>query len=231
MLTSPGLASDENKPNPDPERKPDKAVLSLASSAPPLDMDLGAMLRSSNARGRDTSTFIGSLLELPRLGANDRRIAFRQAVAELARGAGDEGPSPLEGIRAEALVKGVAAALENGLADDLDWLDPGAAGSALYQLAAALPVGAEQREIGRRVLARLLAGNADTFARMATQMARAGGKGLLSGAVAARIALVVETPIARDIPDAPLAFAIASRRNLAREYVIGPSTRSLPAPR
>jgi hypothetical protein len=39
----------------------------------------------------------------------------------------------------------------------------------------------------------------------------------LSGAVAARIALVVETPIARDIPDAPLAFAIASRRNLARE--------------
>jgi len=216
MLTSPRLASDPNK-------------LLLASSAPPSeDLDLGAVLRSSAARGRDTSLFIGSLLELPRLGASDRRIAFRQAIAELARAAGDEGPSPLEGIRAEALRKGIGAALENGLADDLDWLDPGAAGSALYQLAAALPVGAEQREIGRRVLARLLAGNADTFAVMATQMARAGGKGLHSTAVVARVALVVEIPITRDIPDAPLAFAIASRRNLAREYVSGPSTRSLP---
>ncbi|NUP13554.1 MAG: serine/threonine protein kinase [Polyangiaceae bacterium] len=180
------------------------------------------------ARARDASSFIGSLLDLPRLSGPDRRVAFRQVIAELARGSTDEGPSPLEGIRAEALVRAIGASLEAGLADDLDWLDAGAAGCALYQIAAALPVGAEQREIGRRVLSRLLAGKADSFAVMATQMARAGGKGLLGTSVFARVALLMELPIGLEMPDCALAFAIASRRNLAREYVVGPSTRSLP---
>lgn len=179
-------------------------------------------------RAREASSFMASLLDLPALAAADRRVAFRQVIAELARASTEEGPSPLEGIRAEALVTGAGAALEAGLVDDLDWLEPGAAGCALYQLAAALPVGAEQRELGRRVFSRLLEAKSDAFARMATQMARAGGKGLLSPPVFARVALLVELPINLDMPDAPLAFAIASRRNLAREYVTGPSTRSLP---
>lgn len=155
-------------------------------------------------------------------------MAFRRIVAELSNSANEEMPSPLEGIRPEVLVRGIGAALEAGLADDLDWLDAGAAGAALYQIAAALPPGTEQREVGRRVLARLLQAKSDAFAVMATQMARAGGKLLLSPAVFARVALLVELPIALELRDGPLAFAIASRRNLAREYVIGPSTRSLP---
>ncbi len=180
------------------------------------------------ARARDASSFVGSLLDLPRLSGADRRVAFRQVIAELARGATEEGPTALEGLRPEALVKAVGAALESGLADDLEWLDAGAAGCALYQLAAALPVGPEQREIGRRVLTRLLAAKSDAFAVMATQMARAGGKGLHGGPVIARVALLMEMPISLEMPDGALAFAIASRRSLAREYISGPSTRSLP---
>lgn len=206
----------------------DTRRLALDSSTPPDAPESLALVRAPGHRGRETSSFVGSLLDLPRLGGQDRRVAFRQVIAELARAASDEGPSPLEGIRSEALVKAVGAALEAGLADDLDWLDPGAAGAALYELAAALPVGPAQREVGRRVLARLLAGSATTFALIATRMARAGGKGLSSANVVARVALTVELPIAQEVPDAALSFAIASRRNLAREFVSGPSTRSLP---
>jgi eukaryotic-like serine/threonine-protein kinase len=157
----------------------------------------------------------------------DRRVLFRQALAALARSASEEGPGPLEGIRPEALVKGVAIALEENLFDDLDWLDPGPAGCALYQLAAALPVGAEQRDLGRRVLSRLLAGNAATFAAISALMARAGGKGLTSPPVFARVSLLVELPLALGVNDGALALGIASRRQLARDYVQTRSTRSL----
>lgn len=199
-----------------------------SEASPPAHDSVFVRRHDVRARAREASSFLNSLLDLPRLSGADRRIAFRQVIAELARGATDEGPSPLEGIRGDALVKGVGAALEAGLADDLDWLDSGAAGCALYQLAAALPIGQEQREIGRRVLARLLAAKSDAFAAMATQMARAGGKGLLTPPVFARVAILVELPLGFEVPDSALAFAIASRRNLAREYVVAPSTRSLP---
>ena len=83
-------------------------------------------------------------------------------MAALARATTEDGPGPLEGLHPNALLGGVRAALQAGLADDLDWLAPEAAGAALYELASALPIGSEQREIGRRVLARLVAANAGT---------------------------------------------------------------------
>ena len=180
---------------------------------------------------RDNSFYVSSLLELADASAADRRVLWRQAIAALSRVNLDEGPGPLEGLHPDVLLKGVSAALHAGLADDLDWLSPQAAGVALYMLAAALPVGFEQRELGRRVLARMLAGNAETFTAIATSMAQSAGKGLGSPNVRARIALVTELPLAHAIADGPLALALVSRREFQRDWVSVPSTRSLPARR
>ncbi len=152
-------------------------------------------------------------------------------MAVLARATSEDGPGPLEGLHPNALLAGVRAALQAGLADDLDWLAPAAAGAALYELASALPIGHEQREIGRRVLARLLAADAATFVVIARRMALGGGRGLGSPGTRARIALVAELPIGAGVIDGPLALALASRRALAREWIGEPSTGSLPARR
>src|SRR5580704_8284014 len=149
-------------------------------------------------------------------------------MAALARASTEEGPGPLEGLHAEALLAGVQAALQAGLADDLDWLAPAAAGAALYELASALPLGPEQRELGRRVLARMRAADAGTFAAIARRLALGGGRGLGSPGMRARVALVMELPISSDVQDAPLALALASRRDLAREWIGAPSIGSLP---
>ena len=180
---------------------------------------------------RDPSFYVSSLLELATASPNDRRALWRQAMAALSRPPTEGGPGPLEGLHPDVLLKGVQAALANGLVDDLDWLSPHAAGIALYSLAAALPVGSEQRELGRRVLARMLAGSAETFTAMVTIMAQTGGKGLSSAAIRARVGLVTELPISHEIADGPLALALVSRREYAREWVGAPSTRSLPARR
>lgn len=180
---------------------------------------------------RDPSFYVSSLLELAGASATERRALWRQAMAALARASAEDGPGPLEGLHPDVLLRGAQAALESGLVDDLDWLSPSAAGVALYALAAALPVGAEQRELGRRVLARMLAGNAETFTAMATIMAQTAGKGLSSPAIRARVALVTELPLAHGIQDGALALALVSRREHARDWVAGPSTRSLPARR
>ncbi len=180
---------------------------------------------------RDPSFYVSSLLELASASPNDRRGLWRQAMAALSRAPTEGGPGPLEGLHPDVLLKGVQVALANGLVDDLDWLSPHAAGIALYALAAALPVGFEQRELGRRVLARMLAGNAETFTAMVTIMAQTGGKGLSSAAIRARVGLVAELPISHEIADGPLALALVSRREYAREWVGAPSTRSLPARR
>jgi eukaryotic-like serine/threonine-protein kinase len=177
---------------------------------------------------RDPSFYVSSLLELADASPNDRRGLWRQAMAALSRAPTDGGPGALEGLHPDVLLKGVKAALEGGLVDDLDWLSPQHAGIALYTLAAALPVGFEQRELGRRVLARMLAGNAETFTAMATIMAQTAGKGLSSPAIRARVGLVTELPIAHGIADGPLALALVSRREYARDWVAALSTRSLP---
>ncbi len=181
---------------------------------------------------KDASFYVGGLLDLPKLSQPaDRRAAWRQSVAALARAPVDDGPGPLEGLHPEALLLGVRTALEGGFADDLDWLSTSAAGCALYELASALPLGKEKRELGRRALMRLLEGDAETFVAIATRMARATGRGLSSPAVRARLSLVVDLPIGLGIDSGPLALALASRRDTARDWFETPSTGSLPARR
>jgi hypothetical protein len=178
------------------------------------------------------SFYISDLLDLhERREPSERRAAFRQSLAALARAAADEGPGPLEGVSPQALLQGVRAALQAGLADDLDWLAPSAAGPALYELANALPLGPERRDLGRRVLSWLLDGNAETFAALATRMARTSGKGLSSPGVRARVALLTELPFSAGVPDGALALALASRRELSREWLETPSIGSLPSRR
>ena len=100
---------------------------------------------------------------------------------------------------------GVKARCRAGLVDDLDWLAPAAAGAALYELASALPLGPEQRELGRRVLARLMAADAATFVAIAWRMALGAAQGPRERRqVRARVALVTELPIsARRLRRAP----------------------------
>jgi len=181
---------------------------------------------------RDATFYASGLLELHKLeGAAERRASWRQSMAALARATGEEGPGPLEGLQPEALVAGVRVALQQGLVDDMDWLAPPAAGSALYELASALPLGAEQRELGRRVLARLVAADAETFTAIARRMALGTAKGLSSAGTRARVALVTELPIGVGVADGPLALALVARRELAREWIGVPSTGSLPSRR
>ena len=180
---------------------------------------------------RDATNYASSLLDLQNLGAVERRASWRQSMAALARATTEDGPGPLEGLHPNALLAGVRAALQSGLADDLDWLAPAAAGAALYELASALPIGSEQREVGRRVVQRLQVADAETFVAIARRMALGAGKGLSRPGMRARVALVTELPIGSDVADGPLALALASRREIAREWIDGPSTGSLPSRR
>ena len=173
--------------------------------------------------------YVSGLLDLPKLSDPAERLAaWRQSMVTLAH---EDGADALEGLHPDALAKAVQTALAAGLADDLEWLEPSAAGSALYALAAVLPVGTEQRELGRRVLSRLNSGNAQTFATIAARMARTSAKSMASTAMRARISLVVELPLGLGVQDGPLALALASGRELAREWIAQPSTGSLPARR
>lgn len=179
-----------------------------------------------NSSGRPT----GGLGDLPQLGSvDDRRATWRQTLVTLARG--DDGPSPLEGQPPDALVAAVRAALDDGLVDDTGWLAEPAAGAALYELAAAVPASAEQRELGRRVLARLLQGSAETFAAVATRMALGTGRGLAAAHVRARVALLADLPFSSGVEVGPLCLALVARRALARDFVVQPSTASLSARR
>jgi hypothetical protein len=180
---------------------------------------------------RDPSFFVAGLLDLHKLAPQERRATWRQSMAALARASADDGPGPLDGLHPEALLLGVRAALQGGLVEDLDWLAPSAAGTALYEIASALPLGAERRDLGRRVLARLLDGNAEVFVAIATRMARTTGKGFANPGVRARVALVTELPIGLGVGDGALALALAARRELAREWIDLPSTGSLPSRR
>jgi hypothetical protein len=181
---------------------------------------------------RDATFYASGLLDLDKVeDAAGRRALWRQSMAALARATAEDGPGALEGLAPNALLGGARAALRSGLADDLDWLAPAAAGAALYELAWALPLGPEQRELGRRVLARLLLADAETFVAIARRMARGGGRGLATPGMRARVVLVAELPIAAGVADGPLALALASRRDLAREWIAVPSTGSLPSRR
>lgn len=154
-------------------------------------------------------------------------MAFRAAMLGLARGAEEAGPGVLEGVDEAKLIEAVQLALGSGLFDDLDWMAAPAAGVALYTLATALPAGQEQRELGRRVLARLHGGNTATFCAMAEQMAKGSAKALSTPAVRARIALTFELPLASVVGDGRLALAIVAKKELASEWVHRARTGSL----
>lgn len=163
--------------------------------------------------------------------ADERRAVFRQAMATLAAAASDLRPVPLEGHDPATLRESARVALASGLFEDLGWLSPSHAAAALYELAGALPAGDEKRELGRRVLRALHEGNAATFTLVATQLASGSRRGLSGGAVRARVALALDLPIGSGIRADALALALIARLDLAEEWLIAPSTGSLPSRR
>ncbi|MGK4005531.1 protein kinase [Sorangium sp. So ce1036] len=159
---------------------------------------------------------------------NVRRALFRQTVASIALVDALDGPAPLDTLSPEGLLRSVQTAMADGLLDDLSWLAPAAAGVALYEIAGALPLGPERRELGRRVLGQLYAGNAATFVAIATRMAAGSARGLSGAGIRARVTLSLWLPTGTDIPVDPLALLLASRRELSRDWIAAPSTGSLP---
>jgi hypothetical protein len=175
---------------------------------------------------------IESLVLLPRLAdPADRRARWRQAVTALGRELRVDGPPPLDGVPAEDLVRTAQTALETNLVDDLDWIAPGSAAVALYELSSALPPGKERREIGRRVFARLFEGNASTFAAVATRMALGAGRPLEAATLRARIGLVFNLPTGSSVNADPLALVLVSRRELFERWIGKASTGPLPVRR
>ncbi|HKQ67838.1 MAG TPA: serine/threonine protein kinase, partial [Polyangiaceae bacterium] len=176
--------------------------------------------------------FLEGLLDLARVTDRaTRRSSWRQSIVSLGQASKQHGPAPLEGLDPASLVPAVRAALTDGLIDDLEWLSPEAAAVALYEIASALPPGLEKREVGRRVAAYTYDGAADTFAAVATRMALGSGKGLAGPPVRARVALALELPSGASTRVDALALALASRRDLIKEWIARPSRGSLPARR
>jgi hypothetical protein len=176
--------------------------------------------------------FLEGLLDLARLTDRaERRSSWRQSIVSLGQTRAHQGPAPLEGIDPSALVPAVRVALGDGLIDELDWLSTEAATVALFEIASALPQGLEKREVGRRVAASTYDGAADTFASVATRMALGSGKALSGPQMRARVALVIELPLGQSARVDALAFALASRRELVKDWIARPSRGSLPARR
>ncbi|MGK3982267.1 serine/threonine-protein kinase [Sorangium sp. So ce136] len=159
---------------------------------------------------------------------NVRRALFRQTVASIALIDALDGSTPLDSLSPDGLLRSVQTAMADGLLDDLSWLAPAAASVALYEIAGALPHGPERRELGRRVLGQLYAGNAATFVALATRMAAGSARGLSGAGIRARVMLSLWLPAGTDIPVDQLALLLASRRELSRDWIAAPSTGSLP---
>lgn len=181
---------------------------------------------------RHARPHLDALVELHRLPDAESRLgAWRQGMATLGAEAAQKTPVPLEGVNPGLLQKTVRVALDEGLVDSLDWLSAPHAAAALYELAAALPVGNERREIGRRVLRHLHEGNATTFVGLAERLALGSRQGLAGSAIRARVALALDLPAGSEANVDSLALAILSRSSLEREWIGDPSTGSLPSRR
>lgn len=179
-----------------------------------------------------TERYLNSFTELPKVGSDEeRRSLWRQSMATLARAALEQQPVPLEGIDPRLLLEAVRTALRHDLLKDLGWLSPPAAASAVYELAAAIPIGDERRQLGREVLTRMIAGDAATFVAIATSLAAESRKTLTGAPIRARIALAIELPIGVDVPADGLALKLISRPDLRREWLSDPATGSLPSRR
>ncbi|HEY6077679.1 MAG TPA: serine/threonine-protein kinase [Polyangiaceae bacterium] len=160
----------------------------------------------------------------------ERRASWRQAVAALGYGAGHAGP-PLDGIAPEVLIRATQVALETGLVDDLEFVAPGPAAVALYEMSAALPLGRERRELGRRVFARLYEGTAATFATVAARMALSSGKPFEAATLRARIGLVFDLPVGCAVNADALALTLVTRREMRERWLDRARSGTLPARR
>jgi hypothetical protein len=173
-----------------------------------------------------------ALVQLARLEvASARQATWRQAIAALAQSAGNLGPPPLDGLDEQVLERAAQVAMETGLADDLDWIAPGSAAVALYELSSCLPAGQTKRELRRRVFSRLYEGTAAAFVTVASRMALGAASPLESPTMRARVALCLDLPAGTSVNTAPLALALASRPELREQWLTRPSTQALPARR
>jgi hypothetical protein len=173
-----------------------------------------------------------ALIGLSRLpDASERLSSFRRAVSALGANVRVTGPPPLDGMDPGSLSKAIQVAVDSKFVDELDWIAPGPAAVALYELMIALPAGNLRRELGRRVLTRLYEGTGATFAAVATRMALGTGKALDPATMRARVSLVLDMPIGSTVDADALALSLATRRELAERWLARPSFGALPARR
>jgi hypothetical protein len=133
---------------------------------------------------------------------------------------------PLEGLDPIALEESTRVALECGFVDELDLLSSSA--TALFDLMISLPRGETKRELGRRVLRTLHQCDAHTFVALATGLAIATPKVLARPQARARVALCLQLPYGL-VPEVDaLALALISSPKLAGEWLVTPSSGSLP---
>ncbi len=161
----------------------------------------------------------------------ERRANFRQAITALGQSSGASGPPPLDGIDPEVLSRVVGIALDRGLVDDLEWIAPGPAAVALYEITAALPQGKPRRELGRRVFGRVYEGSAGTFAAVAARMALSSGKPLEASPIRARIGLLFDLPVGSSVNADALALTLVTRRELRERWLDRARSGTLPARR
>jgi hypothetical protein len=159
---------------------------------------------------------------------DERNQLWRQSMATLARAAIEQRPVPLEGIDPAILLEAVRAAIAHNLINDLDWLSPPAAAAAVYELAAAIPIGNERRQLGRVVLTRLYEGDAETFATLACSLAAESKRTLTGLPTRARVALALELPLGSQVSSDRLALTLLSRAELRREWLSDRAGGSLP---
>ncbi|HEV8246465.1 MAG TPA: hypothetical protein VGP93_11885, partial [Polyangiaceae bacterium] len=158
----------------------------------------------------------------------ERRASWRQAVAALGNTSASSGPPPLDGIEPEVLARAAELALDTGLADDLDWLAPGPATVALYEITAALAAGRTRRELGRRVIGRLYEGTAATFATVAARMALTTNRPFDAAALRARIGLLFDLPVGSSVNADGLALTLVTRRELFERWIGRARSGTLP---
>ena len=173
--------------------------------------------------------FLARLLELPRVQSKDvRRGIFRQSVTALGMGDQSGGPMALAGVDPKALGRSIEMVAQDGLLEDLDFLAPAASAVALYQIANGLPLGAERRSIGRKVLNYLYKGNVETFATVASRMAMGSLRPLEGAGIRARVSLGVSLRTGSDSAVDRMALAFITRRELARVWINHNAISSLP---
>jgi hypothetical protein len=163
--------------------------------------------------------------------AEERRAAWRQGMTALANAVDNRQPTPLEGLPPDTLLTSVRAALSAGLVDEMGWLSPAEATTAVLELATALPQGQEKRALGRRVLKALHEGDALTFATLARTLALGSPRALAGAPVRARVALALRLPLASVRSADGLALAILCRPELEHEWLGTPSVGVLPTRR